>query len=326
MGSALTNQEKLVLANRRTCIASGHIWGGENSNLVQCTVERTGKLQVLIEGTPQKRRRDVLLQFSLKSSGKSSSCGRWWVRTSPWSASGASSTPFTISASKALPSSSSSSTLSELAFSSSDNPCNAPDCPPDFESNPLGCRFMVSTLCPSPRDAKLPRMIRVLFRRAVLPATARVVALFAPLVGEVCVSDFVFIAFVLFVFAVSFRDALETTPFEFLRTAAFLRELLLLVLIFFLVAIYKVYHCVPAQFTFTADGYPHRSSSAAAAPLSCYGWLTSTNSASHGFRSKSSRATVIGNLNLPGPALPGFIYRMPPRVAWPGLCECPLTT
>src|ERR1700730_4595743 len=172
MGSALTNQEKLVLANRRTCIASGHIWGGENSNLVQCTVERTGKLQVLIQGTPQKRRRDVLLQFSLKSSGKSSSCGRWWVRTSPSSASGASSTPFTTSASKGLPSSSSSSTLSELASSTSDNPCQAPDCPPDFESDPLGARLIVSMLWPSPRDAKLPGMIRVVFRGAGLPLAA----------------------------------------------------------------------------------------------------------------------------------------------------------
>jgi hypothetical protein len=33
-----------------------------------------------------------------------------------------------------------------------------------------------------------------------------------------------------------------------------LRELLLLFLVFFLVAMCQVYHCVPAQFIFTAEG------------------------------------------------------------------------
>jgi hypothetical protein len=103
-------------------------------------------------------------------------------------------------------------------------------------------------------------MIRVLFGRAVLPATAR--GFCALLVGEVRIFDFVFVAFVLFVFAVTFRDALEATLVDFFREATFLRELLLLFLVFFLVAIYGVYHCVPAQFIFTADRHPQRSSSA----------------------------------------------------------------
>src|SRR3984893_11835465 len=234
MGSALTNQEKLVLANRRTCIASGHIWGGENSNLVQCTVEWPGKLQVLIQGTPQKRRREVLLQFSLKSSGKSSSCGRWWVRTSPSSASGASSTPFTTSASKALPSSSNSSTLSESALSISDNPCKSPDCPPDFEPNPLGSRFMVSTLCPSPRDARLDPIMRVLFRGTGRPSAApRGLVFFVAFACEVLVFSFALVVFdfALFVFAESLRELPEMARLEFLRAATFLRELFFLVFI-----------------------------------------------------------------------------------------------
>ncbi len=50
------------------------------------------------------------------------------VRTSPPSASSASSTPITTSASNAFPSSSNSSTLSESAHSTLDNPCKSPDC------------------------------------------------------------------------------------------------------------------------------------------------------------------------------------------------------
>src|SRR5258708_1336375 len=59
-----------------------------------------------------------------------SSCGTSCVRTSPSSESSASSTPFTTSASKAFPCSSNSSTLSESAPWTLDNPCKSPDCSP----------------------------------------------------------------------------------------------------------------------------------------------------------------------------------------------------
>src|SRR4029077_6341218 len=59
----------------------------------------------------------------------------------PWSASGTLSTPCTTSASKALPSSSNSSTLSESASAELERPCKLPDWPPDLGPNPLGSNF-----------------------------------------------------------------------------------------------------------------------------------------------------------------------------------------
>src|SRR6201984_906569 len=60
-------------------------------------------------------------------SAGTSSCGTSCVRASTSSASSASSTPITTSASNAFPSSSNSSTLSESAHSTLDNPCKSPD-------------------------------------------------------------------------------------------------------------------------------------------------------------------------------------------------------
>lgn len=68
-----------------------------------------------------------------------SSSGSWRVRTSLTSASGAFSTPERMPASKALPSSSSSSTLSESAEGLSRSCWMSPDCP--AESGPVSLRF-----------------------------------------------------------------------------------------------------------------------------------------------------------------------------------------
>src|ERR1700752_4708534 len=78
-----------------------------------------------------------LIHYSLclYSSGTLSS-GTSCVRTGPVSGPGASSTPFTISASNAFPSSSNSATLSESASSILDNPCNSPDSSPARRSLP----------------------------------------------------------------------------------------------------------------------------------------------------------------------------------------------
>src|SRR4029077_10777657 len=92
-----------------------------------------------------------------------SSSGTSWVRTSLSSAAAASSTPFTISASNAFPSSSSSSTLSESAPSRLVNPCKSPDCPPARDPRPFGVNVTVSTISLFPRTG--------LFRAlAVFPA------------------------------------------------------------------------------------------------------------------------------------------------------------
>ena len=116
---------------------------------------------------------------------------------------------------------------------------------------------MVSTLWPSPRDAKLLRMIRVLFRGVVLPAAAlRGLVFFVALVEEVLFFIFAFAFFEFTVFALeeTLREPLETALFEFLRGATFFRELFLLFLVFFLVAMSQVYHCGPLQFIFTVVG------------------------------------------------------------------------
>ena len=112
---------------------------------------------------------------------------------------------------------------------------------------------MVSTLCPSPRDAKLERIILVVFRGSFLPAAAvGGLAFFVAFACEVRVFGFALVVcdFALFVFAESLRELPETARLEFLRAATFLRELFFLV--FFLVAMPQVYHCGPAQFILAA--------------------------------------------------------------------------
>jgi hypothetical protein len=84
---------------------------------------------------------------------------------------------------------------------------------------------MVSTLCPSPRDAKLERIILVGFRGAFLPAAAvRGFAFFVDLACEVRFFGFALVVFdfALFVFAESLRELPETAGLEFLRAATFL--------------------------------------------------------------------------------------------------------
>jgi hypothetical protein len=113
---------------------------------------------------------------------------------------------------------------------------------------------MVSTLCPSPRDAKLEPMIRVLFRGAVLPtAEPRGFTFFVTLGAEVRAFGFTVagftvavFAFALFALAKTLREPVEEALFECLRIAIFLRELFFLV--FFLVAMPQVYHCGPARY------------------------------------------------------------------------------
>src|SRR5258708_9356123 len=80
-----------------------------------------------------------------------SSCGTSWVRTSPSSESSASSTPFTTSASNAFPCSSNSSTLSESAPWTLDNPCKSPDCSPVRTPSLSNGSDTVSTLWLFPR-------------------------------------------------------------------------------------------------------------------------------------------------------------------------------
>src|SRR5712664_1004307 len=92
-------------------------------------------------------RRDPFTHYSLsRYSPGTSSCGTSCVRTSISSASPASSTPFTTSASNAFPSSSNSSTLSESAPSTLDNPCKSPDCSPECGPSPSSPNATVSTL------------------------------------------------------------------------------------------------------------------------------------------------------------------------------------
>src|SRR5437667_2200104 len=92
-------------------------------------------------------RHDPLTHYFLsRYSPGTSSCGTSCVRTSPASASSASSTPVTTSASNAFPSSSNSSTLSESAPWTLDNPCKSPDCRPDRVSGSSGRNASVSTL------------------------------------------------------------------------------------------------------------------------------------------------------------------------------------
>src|SRR5436853_3612854 len=101
-------------------------------------------------------RHDPLTHYFLsRYSPGTSSCGTSCVRTSPSSASSASSTPFTTSASNAFPSSSNSSPLSESAPSTLDNPCKSPDCSPDRAPSPSSANATVSTLCFFPRTCSL---------------------------------------------------------------------------------------------------------------------------------------------------------------------------
>src|SRR6266446_3557525 len=101
-------------------------------------------------------RHDPLTHYFLsRYSPGTSSCGTSCVRTSPASASSASSTPFTTSASNAFPSSSNSSTLSESAPWTLDNPCKSPDCSPDRAPSPSSANATVSTLWLFPRTCFL---------------------------------------------------------------------------------------------------------------------------------------------------------------------------
>ena len=97
--------------------------------------------------------------LSKYSSGTSSS-GTSRVRTSCSSASSARCTPETMPASKAFPSSSNSSTLSESARSRRDTPCRSPDCPA------LRVALLRERLGPAPR--LLPRDELVALRAAFL--------------------------------------------------------------------------------------------------------------------------------------------------------------
>src|SRR5256885_8744327 len=101
-------------------------------------------------------RHDPLTHYFLsRYSPGTSSCGTSCVRTSPASASSASSTPFTTSASNAFPSSSNSSTLSESAPWTLDNPCKSPDCSPDRAPSPSSANATVSKLWCFPRTCSL---------------------------------------------------------------------------------------------------------------------------------------------------------------------------
>src|SRR6266568_2254225 len=99
---------------------------------------------------------DPLTHYPLsRYSPGTSSCGTSCVRTSRSSASPASSTPFTTSASNAFPSSSNSSTLSESALWTLDNPCKSPDCSPDRALSPSSANAIASTLWLFPRTCFL---------------------------------------------------------------------------------------------------------------------------------------------------------------------------
>src|SRR6266481_3816549 len=101
-------------------------------------------------------RHDPLTHYFLsRYSPGTSSCGTSCVRTSAASASSASSTPFTTSASNAFPSSSNSSTLSESAPWTLDNPCKSPDCSPGRAPSPSSPNATVSTLWCFPRTCSL---------------------------------------------------------------------------------------------------------------------------------------------------------------------------
>src|SRR5882724_3848360 len=160
--------------------------------------------------------------FLSRYSPGTSSCGTSCVRTSASSASPASSTPFTASASKVFPSSSNSSTLSESAPWTLDNPCKSPDCSPDRAIAPSSALASVST--------------RRLFLRTcfLTPATVLSTAVFlAP--------TFVFASILFgaaFFFAMFF---LEGTLFDFFIGATLLPADCLF-LVFSLVAIHAVYH------------------------------------------------------------------------------------
>src|SRR5229473_8083651 len=98
---------------------------------------------------------DPLTHFLARYSPGTSSCDTSCVRTSPLVRSPASSTPFTTSASNAFPSSSNSSTLSESAPWTLDNPCKSPDCSPDRPPSPSGANATASTLWLFPRTCFL---------------------------------------------------------------------------------------------------------------------------------------------------------------------------
>src|SRR6266403_1831079 len=101
-------------------------------------------------------RHDPLTHYFLsRYSPGTSSCGTSCVRTSPASASSASSTPFTTSASNAFPSTSNSSTLSESAPWTLDNPCKSPDCSPARTPGLSNGNDTVSTLWVFPRTCSL---------------------------------------------------------------------------------------------------------------------------------------------------------------------------
>src|SRR5436190_3484613 len=168
-------------------------------------------------------RHDPLTHYFLsRYSPGTSSCGTSCVRTSPASASSASSTPFTASASNVFPSSSNSSTLSESAPWTLDNPCKSPACSPDRAIAPSSANASVSTL-------------RLFLRTCSLtPATVLSTAVFlAP--------TFVF-ASIFFGAAFFFTMVfLEGTLFDFFIGATLLPAGCLF-LVFSLVAIHAVYH------------------------------------------------------------------------------------
>src|SRR5216683_7175207 len=113
-------------------------------------------LQDAFTGNLPDRHDPLTHYFSSRYSPGTSSCGTSCVRTSPASASSASSTPFSTSASNAFPSSSNSCTLSESAPWTLDNPCKSPDCSPEREPDSFRENVNTSRRWLSPRFCLLP--------------------------------------------------------------------------------------------------------------------------------------------------------------------------
>src|SRR6266481_5469074 len=162
------------------------------------------------------------------------SCGTSCVRTSPSSESSASSTPFTTSASNAFPCSSNSSTLSESAPWTLDNPCKSPDCSPVRTPSLSNGNDTVSTLWLFPRTCSLNTPL--VFPPVVLLPPTFVFA--ADLFGVAfCFANF-FLGVTLFIanlFLTAFFIGATFLPAVLFDSGCFF-------LVFFLVAMREVYH------------------------------------------------------------------------------------
>src|SRR6059058_2175701 len=143
-GGILPGLGVFVLAIDTTCLIP--LSAGRESTGKQMKRGRilTGQDYGKIRTSPA-RREPLTLYFLPRYSSGTSSSGTSCVRTSLSSAPPASSTPVTTSASNAFPSSSNSSTLSESAPWTLDNPCRSPDWP-ERAPDPSGENATVSTL------------------------------------------------------------------------------------------------------------------------------------------------------------------------------------